>query len=69
MSYHVFVRSYSAKTVLSIRFQVGVSLLLAPTRADKRCPKAHFPVVENAGIHTAICKRVPAGALAGARSY
>ena len=36
--------------VLSVRFEVGVSLLLAPTRTDKRGPKAPFPLVENAGI-------------------
>ena len=53
--------------VLSVRFEVGVSLLLAHARADKR--KAPFPLVENAGIQPAICKRVPAGAPAGAGSY
>ena len=31
--------------MLSVRFQVGVSLLLAPTQADKRDPKAPFPLV------------------------
>ena len=56
-------------SVLSVRFEVGVSLLLAPARADKRGPKASFPLVENAGIQPAICKRVPAGAPAGAGSY
>ena len=56
-------------TVLSVRFGVGVSLLLAPARADKRGPKASLPLVENAGIQPAICKRVPAGAPAGAGSY
>ena len=55
--------------MLSVRFEVGVSLLLAPARADKRGPKASFPLVENAGIQPAICKRVPAGAPAGAGSY
>ena len=55
--------------VLSVRSEVGVSLLLAPARADKRSPKVPFPLVENAGIQPAICKRVPAGALAGAGSY
>ena len=35
-------------TVLSVRFEVGVSLLLAPAGADKRGPKAPFPLVENA---------------------
>ena len=28
------------ESVLSVRFEVGVSLLLAPTGADKRDPKA-----------------------------
>ena len=56
-------------TMLSVRFEVGVSLLLAPARADKRGPKAPFPLVENAGIHPAICKRVPAGGPVGAGSY
>ena len=54
-------------TVLSVRFEVGVSLLLAPAGADKRGPKAPFPLVENAGIQPAIHKRVPAPA--GAGSY
>ena len=52
--------------MLSVRFGVGVSLLLVPTGADKRGPKAPFPLVENAGIQSGICKRVPAGAPAGA---
>ena len=56
-------------TVLSVRSEVGVSLLLAPARADKRGPKDPFPLVENAGIQPAIRKRVPAGAPAGAGSY
>ena len=55
--------------VLSVRFEVGVSLLLAPAGADKRGPKAPFPLVENAGIQLAIRKRVPARAPAGAVSY
>ena len=55
--------------VLSVRFEVGVPLFLAPAGADKRAPKAPFPLVENAGIQLAIYKRVPAGALAGAGSY
>ena len=55
--------------VLSVRFEVRVSLFLAPAGADKRSPKAPFPLVENAGIQPAIRKRVPAGALAGAGSY
>ena len=58
-----------ASPVLSVRFEVGVSLLLAPAGADKRGPKAPFPLVENAGIQPVTCKRVPAGAPAGARSY
>ena len=53
--------------VLSIRFEVGVSLLLAPARADSRGP--NLPLVGNAGIQPAIHKRVPAGAPAGAGSY
>ena len=56
-------------TVLSVRFEVDVSLLLAPAGADKRDSKAPFPLVENAGIQLVICKRVPAGAPAGAGSY
>ena len=55
--------------VFSVRFEVGVSLLLAPTRAGKRGPKTPFPLVENVGIQPAICKKVPAGTQAGARSY
>ena len=55
--------------VLSVRFEVGVSLLLTPTGADKRGPKDPFPLVENAGIQLAIRKRVPARAPAGAGSY
>ena len=55
--------------VLSVRLEAGVSLLLAHAGADKRSPKAPFPLVENAGIQPAICKRVPAGAPAGAGSY
>ena len=54
---------------LSVRFVVGVSLLLAPAGADERGPKAPFPLVEIAGIQPAIRKRVLAGAPAGARSY
>ena len=55
--------------MLSVRFEVGVSLLLAPAGADKRGPKAPFPVVENAGIQPEIGKRVPAGAPVGTGSY
>ena len=55
-------------SVLSVRFEVGVSLLLAPAEADKRGPKVPVPLVENAGIQPAISKRVPAGAPAGAGS-
>ena len=55
--------------MLSVRFEVGVSLLLEPTGADKRGPKALFPLVGYAGMQSAIRKRVPAGAPAGAGSY
>ena len=55
--------------MLSVSFEVGVSLLLAPARPDKRDPKAPFPLVENAGIQPVIPKEVPAGATAGAGSY
>ena len=55
--------------LLSVRFEVVVSLLLTPARADKRVPKALFPLVGYAGIQPAISKRVPAGAPAGAESY
>ena len=51
-------------TVLSVRFEVGFSLLLAPAGAG-----APFPLVENAVIQPVIHKRVPAGALVGAGSY
>ena len=54
--------------MLSVRFEVAVSLLLAPARADKRDPKASFPLMENAGIQPAIRKRLPARAPAGAES-
>ena len=67
-SYSVHV-SKCPLTVLSVRFEVGVSLLLAPAGADERGPKSPFPLVEIAGIQPAIRKRVPAGAPAGARSY
>ena len=56
-------------TVHSVRFDVGVSLLLAPARADKRGPNAPFPLVGYVGIQPAIRNRVPAGAPAGAGSY
>ena len=36
-------------SVLSVRFEVVVSLLLAPVGADKRGPKAPFPLVEIVG--------------------
>ena len=62
-------RSHNPLAVLSVRFEVAVSLLLAPAGADKRGPKAPFPLVENAGIQPEIHKRVSAGAPAGARSY
>ena len=55
--------------VLSVRFEVDVSLWLAPTRADKRGPKAPFPLVGYAGIQLVIRKRAPTGASAGAGSY
>ena len=55
--------------VLSVRFEVGVSLLLAPTGAEKRGPKAPFPLEDYAGIQPVIRKKVPAGAPAGAGSY
>ena len=55
--------------MLSVRFEVGVSLLLAPTGADKSGPRAPFPLVENAGIQPAIRKKAPAGAPVGAGSY
>ena len=61
---HLFLPS-----VLSVRFEVGVSIFLTLAGADKRDPKAPFPLVGNAGIQLAICKRVPAGAPAGAGSY
>ena len=51
--------------VLSVRFEVGVSLLLTPARADKRLL---FPL-ENPGIQPAIRNRVPPGALPGTGSY
>ena len=55
--------------MFSVRFEIGVSLLLAPAGADKRDPKVPFPLVENAGIQPAIGKRVPAGAPVGTESY
>ena len=45
--------------VLSVRFEVGVSLLLAPAGADKRGPKAPFPLMENAGIQPAFAREYP----------
>ena len=45
-----------SKAVLSVRFEVGVSLLLAPAVADKRGPKAPFALVGYAGIQPVICK-------------
>ena len=45
---------YQGIAVLSARFEVGVSLLLAPDGADKR----GLPLVENTGIQPAVCKRV-----------
>ena len=55
--------------VLSVRFEVGISLLLAPAGADKRGLKTLFPLVENAGMQLEIRERVPAGALAEDGSY
>ena len=55
--------------MLSVRFEVGVSLLLAPAGADKRGPKAPFPLVGDIGMQSEICKRVSAGTPAGAESY
>ena len=40
--------SNKTEAVLSVRFEVGVSFLLAPVGADKRGLKAPFPLVENA---------------------
>ena len=54
--------------VLSVRFEVGVSLLLAPAGADKGVPRACSALVENAGIQLVIGKRVPARAPAVAGS-
>ena len=48
--------------MLSVRFEVGVSLLLAASRADKRAPKVPFLLVENAGIQPVIRRRIPTGA-------
>ena len=62
-------RENSGKAVLLVRFEVGVSLLLAPAGADKRGLMTPFPLVENARLQPEIRKRVPAGAPAAARSY
>ena len=43
-------RELIVHSVLSVRFQVGVSLFLAPAGADKRGLKAPFLLVEIAGI-------------------
>ena len=67
MSVSDYTKNYNP--VLSVRFAVGGFLLLAPAGADKRGPKAPCPLVENAGIQPAICKRVPTRAPAGAGSY
>ena len=56
-------------SVLSVRSEVGASLLLAPAGADEKGPKAPFPLAENAGTQPANRKRVPARAPAGARSF
>ena len=65
----IFGKDLKSNTVLSERFEVGVSLLLARARADKRGPKAPFRLVGYAGIQPVIHKRVPAGAPPGAESY
>ena len=39
--------------MLSVKFEVGVSLLVAPAGKG---PKAPFPLVENAGIHLALAR-------------
>ena len=57
---------FSKRAFADLRFEVGVSLLLAPTGADKRGPKAPFPLVGCVGIQPVIHKRVPARAPAGA---
>ena len=44
------------RTVLSVRFEVGVSLLVAPVKADKRVHGAPFPLVENAGIQPVLAR-------------
>ena len=49
MKLSYLVLTDSTRTVLSVRFEVGVSLLLAPVGADKRGPKAPFPLVEIVG--------------------
>ena len=40
-------------SVLSVRFEVGVSLLVAPTGAVKRGSNVPFLLVENAGMQLA----------------
>ena len=44
------------QSVLSVRFEVGVSLLLAPAGVDKRSTKGPFSLVGYAGIQPAIHK-------------
>ena len=63
-----FQLSNTVYAVLSVKFEVGVCLLLAPAGADKRGPKAPFPLVENAEYNRQFA-RVPAGTPAGAGSY
>ena len=53
--------------MLSVRLEVGVSLLLVPAELIKGLPRPLFPLVENAGIQPAICKRVPVGSSGGSR--
>ena len=55
--------------MLSVRFEVGVSLLLVPAGVDKGGLHAPFPLVGYAGIQPVIRKRVPAGAPVEAGSY
>ena len=45
--------------MLSVKFEVGVSLLLAPAGADKRGPKAPFPLVENAEYNRQFAREFP----------
>ena len=51
--------SMELHAVLSVKFEVGVSLLLAPAGADKRGPKAPFPQVENAEYNRQFAREFP----------